>query len=63
MPISQYFAGHGEEVLSSMRQTYKDPTKAKQVFYAKVNKLKKTPTPGSKLRRLKQARQTARDNA
>jgi hypothetical protein len=40
MPISKYYDGHGDEVMSSMRHTYKDPKKAKQVFYALKNKRK-----------------------
>ncbi len=37
MPIDKYFKGHGDEVMSSMSKTYKDPKKAKSVFYATAN--------------------------
>ena len=40
MPLSNYFQGSGEEVMSSMKKTY-GAKKAKQVFYAKANKDKK----------------------
>jgi hypothetical protein len=39
MPISKYFGGHGDEVMSSMNKTY-GAKKAKQVFYATANKRK-----------------------
>ena len=41
MPISKYFKGHGEEVMSNMKETYGSDEKAKEVFYAKANKDKK----------------------
>lgn len=40
MPLSNYFSGHGDKVMSSMRKTY-GSSKAKQVFYATANKRKK----------------------
>ncbi len=40
MPISKYYKGHGEEVMSNMKKTYKDPEKAESVFYATANKQK-----------------------
>ena len=54
MPIGKYFGGHGDEVMSSMKSTYKDPKKAKQVFYATANKErqaapKKRPTFGQRI--------------
>ena len=39
MPISKYFGGHGEEVMSNMEKQY-GSKKAKQVFYATSNKRK-----------------------
>lgn len=44
MPISKYFKGHGDEVMQSMKKTYKDPKKAKSVFYATANKRKQKPS-------------------
>ncbi len=44
MPIGRYFSGKGEKVMASMRETYKDPKKAKQVFYATANKRKALPS-------------------
>jgi hypothetical protein len=38
MPLSKYFKGKGEQVMSNMQDTYKDPDKAKQVFYATAAK-------------------------
>ena len=40
MPLNKYFKGHGEEVMSNMKETYGEE-KAKQVFYATANKDKK----------------------
>ena len=37
MPLSKYFKGHGEKVMQSMKETYKDPEKAREVFYATAN--------------------------
>jgi hypothetical protein len=37
MPLSKYFKGHGEEVMSNMKKQY-GAKKAKQVFYATANK-------------------------
>ena len=39
MPLSKYFGGHGEEVMSHMKKTY-GPKKAERVFYATKNKMK-----------------------
>lgn len=44
MPISKYFKGHGDEVMSSMDKTY-GAKKGKQVFYATANKKKMTASP------------------
>lgn len=41
MPINKHYAGHGDEVMSSMKRTYGDSEKAKRVFYATENKNKK----------------------
>ena len=41
MPISRYFKGHGEEVMSNMTKEY-GAKKGKQVFYATANKGKMT---------------------
>lgn len=38
MPIEKYFSGHGQQVMDSMKKTYKKSQKAKQVFYALANK-------------------------
>lgn len=40
MPLSNYFSGHGEKVMSNMKKTY-GADKAQQVFYATANKKKK----------------------
>ena len=34
MPLTK----KGKEIMVSMKQTYKDPAKAKEVFYASANK-------------------------
>ncbi len=39
MPLSKYFKGKGEKVMSSMKSEYGDK-KGEQVFYATVNKHK-----------------------
>jgi hypothetical protein len=39
MPISKYFSGHGEEVMSNMTKQY-GAKKGKQIFYATANKQK-----------------------
>lgn len=41
-PISKYFKGKGEKVMSAMQKQYGEK-KAKQVFYATANKNKKSP--------------------
>lgn len=40
MPLNKHFGGHGDEVMSSMKQTY-GPEKAERVFYATDNARKK----------------------
>lgn len=40
MPISKHYSGHGDEVMRSMKKTYKDSDTAKRVFYATENKRK-----------------------
>jgi len=40
MPLSKYFKGSGEKVMSSMKKQY-GAKKGKQVFYATSNKNKK----------------------
>lgn len=40
MPLSKYFKGSGEKVMSSMKKEYGEE-KGKQVFYATANKHKK----------------------
>ena len=37
MPISKYYKGHGEEVMSNMKKKYGDK-KGESVFYATANK-------------------------
>lgn len=37
MPISAYYKGHGDEVLSAMSKEY-GPDKGKRVFYATANR-------------------------
>ena len=39
MPLAKHYGGHGDEVMSSMSKTYKDPATAKRVFYATENKM------------------------
>ena len=39
-PMSEYFGGHGEKVMSQMRK--KHGKRAKEVFYATANKMKKS---------------------
>jgi hypothetical protein len=36
-PVSKYFKGHGEEVMSNMKKEY-GPDEGKRVFYATANK-------------------------
>lgn len=40
MPLRKHYKGHGDEVMASMRKTYKDPEVRKRVFYATENKRK-----------------------
>lgn len=44
MPLNKYFHGSGEKVMKSMKKTYKDPEKAKRVFYATANKMDTGPS-------------------
>jgi hypothetical protein len=39
MPLSNYFKGHGEQVMSKMKKKY-GGKKGEQVFYATANKNK-----------------------
>lgn len=39
MPLSKYFKGSGEKVISSMKKQYGDK-KGKSIFYATANKYK-----------------------
>lgn len=41
MPLSKYFKGKGEKVMSAMKKEYGDK-KGKEVFYATANKKKQT---------------------
>ena len=43
MPISEYFKGHGSEVMSDMQKRY-GKKKGKQVFYATANKRDQNPS-------------------
>lgn len=45
MPVSKYFKGHGEEVMSNMKKEYGEK-KGKSVFYATANKRKQKPKGG-----------------
>lgn len=40
MPLSKYFGGHGEKVMSAMKKQY-GADKGERVFYATSNKRKK----------------------
>lgn len=40
MPVNSYYGGHGSEVMTNMQSEYGSPAKAKQVFYATLNKRK-----------------------
>jgi len=41
MPLSKYFKGKGEKVMSAIKKTY-GTEKGKKVFYALANKKKQT---------------------
>jgi hypothetical protein len=41
MPLSKYFKGKGEKVMSAMQKQYGEK-KGKEVFYATANKKKQT---------------------
>lgn len=48
MPQSEYFKGHGKEVMSSMKKQYGEK-KGKEIFYATANKKHMNPEdPGMK---------------
>lgn len=49
MPISKYYHGHGEKVMSDMKQRYGD--RAEEVFYATANARKQKPTDKKKRRK------------
>jgi hypothetical protein len=38
MPVKEYYKGHGDEVMSSMKKTYGSDKAAERVFYATANK-------------------------
>lgn len=40
MPLGKHYSGHGDEVMNAMRKEY-GMDKAKMVFYATENKMKK----------------------
>jgi hypothetical protein len=40
MPLNKYFSGHGEKVMSAMKEKYGEK-KGERVFYATSNKRKK----------------------
>ncbi len=40
MPVNEYYGGHGEKVMRSMKEQYGEE-KGKRVFYATANKRKK----------------------
>ena len=42
MPISKYYGGSGEKVMSSMKKQYGEE-KGERVFYATANKQKQNP--------------------
>lgn len=48
MPLSKYFKGSGEKVMSNMKKEYGDK-KGEQVFYATVNKRKHPAAPSEDL--------------
>lgn len=51
MPLSKYFGGHGEEVMSKMKKEYGEE-KGKKVFYATSNKRKQVKTgPSDKVKK------------
>ena len=41
MPLDKYFSGHGTEVMKQMKKKY--GKRAKEVFYATANKMKRMP--------------------
>jgi hypothetical protein len=40
VPVNKHYEGHGDEVMASMKKTYRDDKTAKRVFYATENKKK-----------------------
>lgn len=55
MPLKNYFKGHGEKVMKSMKKTYKSDAKAEEVFYATANKKHETPKESLVKRSMKKA--------
>lgn len=47
MPLSKYYSGKGEKVMSNMKKEYGDK-KGKQVFYATANKMGVAPSKKTK---------------
>lgn len=43
MPVSKYYKGHGDQVMSNMKREY-GSDEGKRVFYATANKKKMKPT-------------------
>ena len=41
MPLAEHYKGHGKKVMANMLAEYGDEDKAKRVFYATENKMKK----------------------
>lgn len=62
MPISKYYAGHGDEVMANMRKQY-GPEKAKRVFYATANKHGEGLTTANQRRRIRKRRRKEREEA
>ena len=50
MPISEYYKGHGDEVMSKMKKKYGDK-KGKSVFYATANKKGLNVGPSDKMKK------------
>jgi len=47
MPISEYYKGHGKEVMTKMKKKY-GGKKGQQVFYATANKVDSGPSAKTK---------------
>lgn len=50
MPISEYYKGHGSEVMTKMKKKY-GGKKGQQVFYATANKNKMDAGPSTKTKK------------